>query len=82
MHALDGHLVPILIRVEQWVEQLAKHAATFEAALNWVDAFLELTCNAPYCGMLRQVSERQQPFSSGHSPLVLSTVHCPLSTLH
>ena len=29
------------------------HKATFDAAPDWVDAFLALTCEPPHCAMLR-----------------------------
>jgi hypothetical protein len=60
MHMLNGERTPILIKVEQLQVKLAQHKAKFDAAPDWVDAFLELTCEAPHYAMLRQeMAERR-----------------------
>jgi ankyrin repeat protein len=64
MHALgqgdgraedDGRepLVPVLVRAEQLQKRLAEQGAAFEAANDWVDADLKLTCVPPHYAMLR-----------------------------
>jgi len=64
MHALgqgDGRaedggrepLVPVLVRAEQLQKRLAEQGAAFDAATDWVDADLKLTCAPPHYAMLR-----------------------------
>ena len=64
MHALgqgdgraedDGRepLVPVLVRAEQLQKRLAEQGAAFDAANDWVDADLKLTCAPPHYAMLR-----------------------------
>ncbi|KOO28318.1 ankyrin repeat and sam domain-containing protein 6 [Chrysochromulina tobinii] len=64
MHALgqvdrlaedDGRepLVPVLVRAEQLQKRLAEQGAAFDAANDWVDAGLKLTCAPPHYAMLR-----------------------------
>jgi ankyrin repeat protein len=64
MHALgqgdgraedDGRdpLVPVLVRAEQLQKRLAEQGAAFDAANDWVDADLKLTCAPPHYTMLR-----------------------------
>jgi ankyrin repeat protein len=63
MHALgqvdgraedDGRapLVPVLVRAEQLQKRLAEQGAAFDAANDWVDADLKLTCAPPHYAML------------------------------
>ena len=55
MHLLlSGARTPILIKVEQLQASLSRHEAHFAAATDWIDAYLEVTCEKPYCAMLRQ----------------------------
>lgn len=49
----DAH-TPILVKVERLQVELRQHRPRFEAAPDWVDAFLELTCKPPHYQMLRQ----------------------------
>ena len=44
MHALGGELVPILVKVERLQTRLLE----IEAAENWVEAFLQSTCDATH----------------------------------
>ena len=64
MHALgqgDGRaeddggapLVPVLVRAEQLQKRLAEQGAAFDAADDWVEADLKLTCAPPHYAMLR-----------------------------
>ena len=66
MHALGRHdaeredekregepLLPVLVRVDQLQRRLAEHKAAFDAADDWVDAELKLTCEPPHYAMLR-----------------------------
>jgi hypothetical protein len=60
MHALDGALVPILIKAEQLQKLLAEHeGAVFADATNWIEAYLQLTCEAPHYEMLRNTMAEQ-----------------------
>ena len=55
MHLLISRArTPILIKVEQLQVSLSRHEAHFAAATDWVDAYLEVTCEKPYYAMLRQ----------------------------
>ena len=51
----DGRepLVPVLVRAEQLQKRLAEQGAAFDAADDWVEADLKLTCAPPHYAMLR-----------------------------
>jgi len=51
----DGRepLVPVLVRAEQLQKRLAEQGAAFDAANDWVDADLKLTCAPLHYAMLR-----------------------------
>ena len=54
MHSLDGALMPILIKAEQLQKLLSEQEGTaFADATNWIEAYLQLTCEAPHYEMLR-----------------------------
>jgi ankyrin repeat protein len=70
MHALgqgdgraedDGRapLVPVLVRAEQLQKRLAEQGAAFDAANDWVDADLKLTCAPPHYAMLRAAMQER-----------------------
>ena len=55
MHSLGGRLVPILVKVAQLASHLAKNEKALDAADNWIDAYLQLTCaHDAHHTMLRQ----------------------------
>ena len=49
----DTPLLPVLVRVEQLQKRLDERRTTFDAADDWVDAELRLTCEPPHYEMLR-----------------------------
>jgi len=60
MHSLGRALVPVVIKVEQLQVQLTEHAAAFAAAPNWVDAYLQRTCEPPHYAMLHAAMEQRR----------------------
>jgi len=54
VRALDGPLVPVLVKVEQLQKALGEHADAFAAAASWVDAHLALACAPAHAAALRQ----------------------------
>jgi hypothetical protein len=58
----DGRepLVPVLMRAEQLQKRLAEQGAAFDAANDWVDAHLKLTCAPPHYAMLRAAMHKQR----------------------
>ena len=54
--ALEGPLIPILVKVQTLQKRLINYPDAFASSWNWIDAFLRLEhgAEAPYYSMLRQ----------------------------
>ena len=64
--SLGGELIPILLRVQNLQRRMLDHPAAFDAAWNYIDAYLRLEHgDGAYYRFLRQV---RSPPDANHVP--------------